>query len=64
MEITFEQNMSGGKIEMLLLQENIFEAVSGCLKKLVENIRVGDPFAAKVMIHIVSENYRENYFRK
>ena len=57
--------MSGGKIEMLLLQENIFEAVSGCLKKLVENIRVGDPFfAAKVMIHIVSENYRENYFRK
>ena len=52
--------MSGGKIEMLPLQENIFEAVSGCLKKLIENIRVGDPFAAKVLFHIVSKNYREN----
>ena len=59
-EITFVQNMSGGKIEMLLSQENIFEAVSGCLKKLVEDIRVGDPFAAKVLFHIASKNYREN----
>ena len=33
---------------LLLSKEDIFEAVSGCLKKLVENLRVGDPFAAKV----------------
>ena len=33
---------------LVLSQEDIFEAVSGCLKKLVENIRVGDPFATKV----------------
>ena len=46
----------------LLSQEDIFEAVSGCLKKLVENMRVGDPFAAKVPATILyfSDSSREN----
>ena len=46
-KITSVQNMPG-KIKPPS-QEDIFEALSGHLKKLVENMHVGDPFATKVL---------------
>jgi len=32
----------------IFVQEDIFEALSGCLKSRVENLRVGNPFADKI----------------